>query len=171
MPGPDEELSYLAGNWKIFQKLNRHRYSTDDLCTSYYACRTMRSLGYENPLMLDIGCGLGSVLMTNAWQFPKGICVGIEAQRDRYDMALRSVEYNIGEDEGRIRVINADLREVSEEARGVCAAHHQCGYDLVTGTPPYFPPTTGATPGCLESAGCLFELRGGVEDYCRAAAL
>jgi tRNA1Val (adenine37-N6)-methyltransferase len=182
-PGPDEELSYLVGNWKIFQKLDRHRYSTDDLCTSYYACLAMKQLGYESPLMLDIGCGLGSVLMTNAWQFPSALsCVGIEAQLDRYECALRTVEYNVGRtacagDGGRdggggrdIRVIHADLREASPEAQAVCEAHHHQGFDLVTGTPPYFPPATGVTPGCEESSGCLFELRGGVEEYCRAAA-
>ena len=133
--------------------------------------------------MLDIGCGLGSVLMTNAWQFPDAAaCVGIEAQKDRYDMALRSVEYNIGgaSNEGlgegvsgraRVKVFNADLRELCMGATDECVVNGQIGYDLVTGTPPYFPMATAAVPGCGESSGCLFELRGGVEDYCAAAAL
>ena len=34
----DEELCYLIGNWKIYQRLDRHRYSTDDLVTSWFAC-------------------------------------------------------------------------------------------------------------------------------------
>lgn len=57
-PRDDEELCYLValsdlapysvfiicvdfdqvGKWKIFQKLDRHRYSTDDLVTSWIAC-------------------------------------------------------------------------------------------------------------------------------------
>ena len=43
--------------------------------------------------------------------------------------------------------------------------------DVVTGTPPYFDPGQLAHPACRESAGCLFELRGGVEEYCEAASL
>lgn len=48
-----------------------------------------------------------------------------------------------------------------------CAA---CGVDLVTGTPPYFPVARGGLPPCEESAACLFEVRGGVEEYCAAAS-
>lgn len=173
-PGPDEELSYLAGNWKIFQKLDRHRYSTDDLCTSFYACQTVRLLGYESPLVLDIGCGLGSVLLTNAWQLPSATCVGIEAQRDRYELAVRSVEYNTGcavaGQAERVKVIHGDLREVNPVAeRKTETETVHLGYDLVTGTPPYFPPATAAATCCVESSGCLLELRGGVEEYCQAA--
>lgn len=43
-------------------------------------------------------------------------------------------------------------------------------FDIITGTPPYFDPSQRAHPPCIESAGCLFELRGGVEEYCAAAA-
>jgi len=172
----DEELSYLIGHWKIFQKLDRHRYSTDDLCTSYYACKTLKEMQIENPLILDIGCGLGSVLLTNAWQFPSSTCIGIEAQKDRYELALRSVEYNIGSDSGsvdsRIQVYNEDLRNTSSSKAKTIATTNPngYGYDLITGTPPYFPANTGATPICYESSGCLFELRGGVEDYCKTAS-
>ena len=49
-------------------------------------------------------------------------------------------------------------------------SHEHSQFDLITGTPPYFPSGQGAMPACQESAGCLFELRGGIEDYANAAA-
>jgi hypothetical protein len=53
--------------------LDRHRYSTDDLVTSWYACQHTQLYGYNNEdslNVLDMGCGLGSVLLSNAWQLP-----------------------------------------------------------------------------------------------------
>lgn len=32
--------------------------------------------------LLDLGCGNGSVLMMNAWQYPEAECVGIEARKE-----------------------------------------------------------------------------------------
>jgi tRNA1(Val) A37 N6-methylase TrmN6 len=165
----DEELCYLVGNWRIYQRLDRHRYSTDDLVTSWLACSEARILGYKTPSVLDLGCGLGSVLLSNSWQFPEATCVGIEAQNDRYRSALRSVNYNIGvypNEQRRIQVLNMDLREASLST----IETFPDGFDLITGTPPYFPQGQGATPSCFESAGCLFELRGGVEEYCSTAS-
>lgn len=52
-------------------------------------------------------------------------------------------------------------------------------FPIITGTPPYFEADKaaqkglengGALPGDFESAGCLFELRGGIEAYAAAAA-
>mmetsp|Transcript_12861 Transcript_12861/g.19338 ORF Transcript_12861/g.19338 Transcript_12861/m.19338 type:complete len:446 (-) Transcript_12861:147-1484(-) len=163
----DEELSYLIGNWKIFQKLGRHRYSTDDLVTSYFAMQEARALGYESPTMLDMGCGLGSVLLCNAWFFPESLCVGIEAQYDRYEQANRSISFNVGEfpvHQTRVRVLQGDLR-VND-----LLELQPTGFDVVTGTPPYFNPNLLGQPGCKETAACLFEVRGGVEEYCAAAA-
>ena len=166
--GGNEELSYLTGKWRIFQKLKTHRYSTDDIMTSYLACRELKALHLENPKILDIGCGLGSVLMMNAWQIPDATCVGIEAQHDRYLLAIRSVEYNLGTfgiNQNRVSVVYGDIRDFSipELGRSSC-------YDLITGTPPYFDKTLLGQPGCIETASCLFEHRGGVEDYCQTAS-
>lgn len=166
--GDDEELSFLVGNWKIFQKLGRHRYSTDDLVTTWIACNEAKRLKFKDPLLLDIGCGLGSVLLSNAWQLPDAICVGLEAQEDRFSQALRSIAYNVGyfpSEQSRIYAYHHDLREQLP----LISASYPHGFDIVTGTPPYFAPHLSGQPGCIETAGCLFELRGGVEDYCAAA--
>jgi len=160
--GDREELSYLVGNWRIIQRIDRHRYSTDDLVTSYIACREIRRLGLPCRRTLDIGCGIGSVLLMNAWQLPaEAVCIGIEAQYERHSLAARSIEYNMGIQD-RVSVYHGDLRDLS--------LLPDADFDLITGTPPYFPGDQSAQPGCIESAGCIYEHRGGVESYCHAAA-
>lgn len=91
-----------------------------------------------------------------AWRFPQASCLGIEAQEVSFELAKRSVRYN-GVD-GRVEVRRGDFR--SEPLEPV--------YDLVTGTPPYFPPGTGTESQKVQAAPARFEHRGGVEAYCEA---
>lgn len=146
----DEELNYLTGNWKIFQKINKHRYSTDDLVTSWLATNESTRIGYNSTInmnILDMGCGIGSVLMSNSWSLPFANCIGVEAQLDRYEMAKRSIKYNIGENNNRIKVINGDLRN---EDLIHSLINDNCGFDLITGTPPYFPSSQGGMPNDIQ---------------------
>ena len=171
-PNDDEELCYLTGNFKVFQHLCHHRYSTDDLLTSYYAYHALKriysqlnnSIESSSIKYLDIGCGLGSVLLSTSWLLsnnPNVTSTGVETQMSRYNLCQRNIYYNYGYDAGiRINVINCDLRRLELQHR----------FDLITGTPPYFKSDIKHEyPDSMESAGCLFELRGGVEEYITAA--
>ncbi len=156
-PAADEDLSYLAGDWRLFQKRAGHRWSMDDLMTAWVA---VRDLDAAAPLRaLDLGCGLGSVLLLVAWRLPCAEVTGIEAQPERAAMARRSIAYDgVAE---RCRVVDGDLRELPAELHD---------FDLVTGTPPYFPRGTGVESPAPGVAPCRFEVRGGVEDYLAVAA-
>jgi L-aminopeptidase/D-esterase-like protein len=71
-----------------------HRWSTDDLVTGWLAGEAVAAAraaagaaagaGAGAPRWparcLDLGCGIGSVLLMVAWQFPGAACLGIEAQ-------------------------------------------------------------------------------------------
>lgn len=50
----DEDLSYLTGNWRLFQKIDKHRYSTDDLVVSWISVQKAKSIGLANPTYLGI---------------------------------------------------------------------------------------------------------------------
>ena len=179
-PEAGEELCALLGHWRIFQRVGGHRWSTDDLVTAYVAGQAWAASRAEHALppgpprrCLDLGCGIGTVLQMVAWQFPGARCVGVEAQELSAAMARRSIRYNGAEE--RCRVERGDIRSFQ----------HPDGdeglFDLVTGTPPYFPvlfddasgaavPGIGGMPSCEQSAPARYEFRGGVDAYCAAAA-
>lgn len=154
-PAADEDLSYLTGDWRIFQKRRGHRWSLDDLVTAWVATRERDP---ARPIRaLDLGCGLGSVLLAVAWRLPRADVTGVEAQADRAALGVRSIAYNGAAD--RCRIVIGDLREVTPPGP----------FELITGTPPYFPRGTGIESALPHAAPCRFELRGGVEDYLAAA--
>ncbi len=161
-PADDEDLCLLSGDWRIFQKQRGHRWSLDDLVTAWVAANAMQRAELSAPRRaLDLGCGLGSVLMMIAWRFPTADVVGLEAQPERAAMARRSLAYNGAAD--RCRVLDGDLRDsLPAELDGP--------FELVTGTPPYFPRGAGTESLTPQVAPCRFELRGGIEEYLAAAA-
>nr|MBA3819178.1 methyltransferase [Deltaproteobacteria bacterium] len=158
-PEADEDLCFLSGDWRLFQKQDGHRWSLDDLVTAWIATRRQDPMRAMRAL--DLGCGLGSVLLMVAWKLPAAELVGIEAQADRAAMGRRSIAYNGVT--GRCRIVDGDLREVEPVALGEGA------FTLVTGTPPYFPRGTGTESAKPHALPCRFEVRGGVEDYLAVA--
>jgi tRNA1Val (adenine37-N6)-methyltransferase len=152
-PQAGEDLCFLAGDWRILQRTDGHRYSLDDLVTAHFATVVARPRRY-----VDLGCGIGSVLMFVAWRFPEAQGLGVEAQPVSAGMARRSLAWNGASHRCEVRL--GDFREV--EISGT--------FDLVTGTPPYFPRGTGVESGSIQRGPCRFEHRGGVEAYCEKAA-
>jgi tRNA1Val (adenine37-N6)-methyltransferase len=159
-PGADEDLAYLAGDWRLFQPRVGHRWSLDDLVTADLALEA--APGASD--VIDLGCGLGSVLLLLAWRLPAATLVGLEAQAARAARARRSIRFNGVA--GRCRVAEGDLRADLGAVRAMVPA----GAALVTGTPPYFPPGTATAAIDDEAAACRIEARGGVEAYLAAAA-
>ncbi len=158
MPGIDETLDAFAGHWRIFQLRHGHRYSTDDMLAAWYAVTTCRDLGFQPRQALDLGCGIGSVGLFVAWSFPDLTITGIEAQAISAALARRSIRYNGVQD--RVTVLDGDLRSGLPEGP----------FDLITGSPPYWDPADGTLSDAPQKAPCRFEQRGGVEEYCLAAA-
>jgi tRNA1(Val) A37 N6-methylase TrmN6 len=158
-PREGEDLCYLAGDWRILQQVNGHRWSLDDLVTAWVAANVVAA---RPPVRLaDLGCGIGTVLMLLAWRFPAADGVGIEAQAASVDLARRSLAWN-GAD-GRCTVRHGDFRDPS-------LAPEAGAFDLMTGTPPYLTPGHATASHRAQCGPCHFEERGGVEAYCTTAA-
>lgn len=156
-PHCGEDLCYLTGDFRILQRTGGHRWSLDDLLTAHFAVESVDAGAIRR--FCDLGCGIGSVLMMLAWSFPGAHGEGLEAQDASVDLARRSLAVN-GIDE-RCTVQHGDLR----------TAHEPAGpFDLVTGTPPYLPIETATGSSDGQRLACRLETRGGIEDYCRAAA-
>jgi len=158
-PAEGEDLCYLAGDFRILQRVDGHRWSADDLVTAWVAAETVVS----NPprRIIDLGCGIGTVLLFLAWRYPLARVSGVEAQEISAGMARRSLAWNGVDD--RCNVHFGDLRdETLVDKFGLV--------DLVTGTPPYLPIGTGVESSRVQCGPCRFEWRGGVEDYALAAS-
>lgn len=157
-PGPGEDLCFLSGNFRLFQRQDGHRWSLDDLATAWFATQLMPQ---PPATFLDLGCGIGSVLMMLAWRFPSAHGVGIEAQTLSAGLARRSLCYNgLAQ---RVSLFEGDFRDKPP------ALQNQV-FDLITGTPPYFADGAGIQSDKPQCAPCRFEHRGGVQEYCRVAA-
>ena len=155
-PRPGEDLVHLSGDWRLLQLARGHRWSLDDLATAWFAAAQCDA---PPARLLDLGCGIGAVLLLLAWRFPAARGLGVEAQAASVALARRSIAWNGAE--SRCAVVAGDLRALPAVAGR---------FDLVTGTPPYLPPGTGTQPARAHQTGCHFEERGGIESYCAAAA-
>jgi tRNA1(Val) A37 N6-methylase TrmN6 len=111
--------------------------------------------------VLDLGSGIGSVGMIAAWRLPGARVVTIEAQEASVRLARKSAAYNGIESRYEIRL--ADFR--NHEALGPTEL-----FDLVLGSPPYFPVGSGIEGDHPQKVACRFEVRGDVQDYARIAA-
>jgi len=238
-----ETLSFLCGDWRILQLADGHRWSIDDHATALVALQEARRLlllppegrpeapagGARAPLRpslrtLDLGCGVGSVLLMTSWGLLGGgglgdaaspsyspaagrrslsVGVGIEAQAASAALARRSAEHNLGRGQRGVVVVEGDLRDAATRRRAAAeamaaeallSASSSCSslcslspppsaggpppppdrplaiFDLVTGTPPYIVPGAGALSARPQKGACCVETRGGVEEYCAAAA-
>lgn len=150
----------LTRDFRVWQRIGGHRFSADDMVTAkvaFEARPTARTV-------CDLGCGLGSVLLQLAWSLPDARLVGVEAQAVSYALLTRNVARN--DVSGRVAIHHGDLRDDP-----VLATLEAAGpFELVTGTPPYFPPSTALDAEDEQRAFARIEYRGGVEVYLAAAA-
>jgi tRNA1(Val) A37 N6-methylase TrmN6 len=154
---PGETLDAISGHFRLFQLEDGHRFSTDDILTAWYGT----SWAPSAQRVLDLGSGLGTVGMIAAWRLPGASFVTVEVQADSVRLARKSARYNGLDDRYAIR--EGDFRDPSllgEDER----------FDLVLGSPPYFPPGTGVAGDHPQKVACRFELCGDVNDYARVAA-
>jgi tRNA1Val (adenine37-N6)-methyltransferase len=158
VPRRGEDLCYLSGDWRIFQRLDCHRWSLDDLVTAGFAAGRAST---PTARIADLGCGIGSVVLMLAWRFPGARLVGVEAQQTSVDLARRSVAWN-GAD-ARVEIRHGDLRDAS-------VVPEAGAFDLVTGTPPYLLPGEDTESRRSQCGPCRFTHRGTIEDYARTAA-
>ena len=153
----DETLDAISGHYRIFQLRHGHRFSTDDVLTAWYGT----SWAPWARTVLDLGSGIGSVGMIAAWRLQGARFVTLEAQEESVRLARKSAQYNGLTDRYAIR--HGDFREP-----GAFAPDER--FDLVLGSPPYFPVGTGIEGDHPQKVACRFELRGDVADYARVAA-
>lgn len=158
-PQAGEDLCYLTGEWRILQRVGGHRWSLDDLVTAWVAATERRAAPPDR--ILDLGSGIGAVLLMLAWRLPRARLVGIEAQAVSLDLARRSLLWNGAADRCEMRL--GDFRDPA-------TLPERRAFELITGTPPYLPRGTATESPRIQWGPCHIEHRGGIEAYCHAAA-
>jgi tRNA1(Val) A37 N6-methylase TrmN6 len=99
--------------------------------------------------------------MIAAWRLVGARFVTVEAQEESVRLARKSALWN-GLTE-RFEIRQGDFREA-----GVLRNDER--FDLVLGSPPYFPLGTGVEGDHPQKVACRFEMRGDISDYCTLAA-
>jgi tRNA1(Val) A37 N6-methylase TrmN6 len=153
---PDTTLDALAGHFRLFQYAKGHRFSTDDLLVAWYA--TVNAPHAAR--VLDLGSGIGSVGMTAAWRLPGSRFVTVEAQDISVALAKKSAAFNGLT--ARYEIREGDFRDAS-----VLRDDEQ--FELVMGSPPYFPLEDGVHGDHPQKIACRFEVRGDISHYCATA--
>ena len=152
----------LTGAYRIWQRKRGHRFSLDDVLTAREA---LRAAADPVPRYVDLGCGIGSVLLmvhyalTRKGDEPR--VFGVEAQELSYGIALQ----NIARNNVSASILHGDLRELELASVSQALGGRPT---LVTGTPPYMPPGTSTPSPDSQRAHARVELRGGIEDYLSA---
>jgi tRNA1(Val) A37 N6-methylase TrmN6 len=154
---PGETLDAISGFFRLFQLKDGHRFSTDDVLTAWYGT----SLCPSARTMLDLGSGIGSVGTIAAWRLPGARLVSVEAQEESVRLARKSARWNGLTDRYEIR--RGDFRNA-----GILRDEEH--FDLVLGSPPYFPSGSGPEGNHPQKIACRFEMRGDIADYCATAA-
>jgi tRNA1(Val) A37 N6-methylase TrmN6 len=152
-----ETLDYLCGHFRIFQYAKGHRFSVDDLMTAWYGttwCPCPSRIA-------DLGSGIGSVGMVAAWRCPGAVVHTLEAQEISLRLARKSVRYNGLEK--RYFLHQGDLRDPK-------LFDGEVPFDLVLGSPPYWPVGARLEAAHPQATQARLEARGDVGDYARAAS-
>jgi len=156
-PEEGETLDHISGHFRLFQYAKGHRYSVDDLLTAWFGtqwCPSARRIA-------DLGSGIGSVATAAAWRCPGARLVTVEAQAISVRLARKSAAFNGLLD--RVDIREGDLRDPE-----VLAGEEP--FDLVLGTPPYWPVGTRMEASHPQAIPARLEVRGAIADYALAAA-
>jgi tRNA1Val (adenine37-N6)-methyltransferase len=147
----------IAGTLRIWQRRRGHRYSLDDVLTAWVAAQAKP----DAARVLELGSGIGSVLLMLCHKLAEAHFFAIEAQHESFALLARNVAENGLA--ARVTLLHADLRHaLRPDQHGV--------FDLITGTPPYVAPDRATPSPDSQRRFARQELRGGVEDYVAVAS-
>ena len=118
-------INYLLGykDLKIVQDTDMFNFSLDSVLLPNFV-----KINKNTKNILDIGCGNAPIPLILSTKTSANI-VGVEIQKDVYEMALESVKINNLED--RITIINQDINDYFKEVETDT-------FDVITCNPPFF---------------------------------
>ncbi len=120
-----EVLNDLVGykNLKIFQNKEWFTFSLDSILLPNFV-----TLNKNIETIIDLGCGNAPIPLILSTK-TKAKIIGVEIQKDSYDLAKKSVEYN--HLENQITLLHLDMKQLKDY-------YSSDSIDVITCNPPYF---------------------------------
>ncbi len=120
-----EILNDLVGykDLKIFQNTDWFSFSLDSILLPNFV-----TLNKNIKLIMDLGCGNAPIPLILSTK-TKAKIIGVELQKDSYELARKSVEYNHLEDQ--INLLHLDMKQLTNY-------YPSDSIDVITCNPPYF---------------------------------
>lgn len=117
--------NYLLGykNLRIIQDTDMFNFSLDSVLLPNFITIPKKIIR-----VLDIGCGNAPIPLILSTKTDSKI-IGVEIQKEVYDLAKESVAIN--NKESQIEIINADINELVED-------WESCSFSVITCNPPFF---------------------------------
>ena len=105
-PAPDETLTILCHeSLKLLQKKGAYRFSLDPILLANFIALK------KQERMLDIGTGCGIIPIYMSKQYPDNSLVGVEIQKELFNLAVKNVRLNGCEN---VQVLHGDIRTVAK---------------------------------------------------------
>jgi tRNA1Val (adenine37-N6)-methyltransferase len=124
---PNETLTVLCGErLRLLQGRNAYRFSIDPILLANFAHLKKRER------MLDIGTGCGIIPLYMALRYPENTLMGIEIQKELFDLAERNLQLNEAANVGFLQ------GDVKTDAKTLPVP-----FDVVVSNPPYVKKRTG----------------------------
>lgn len=120
-----EVLNDLVGykNLKIYQNSDWFTFSLDSVLLANFV-----TINPKTKKILDLGCGNAPIPLILSTK-TKASIVGVEIQKDSYDLATKSVLYN--HLENQIQLYNIDMKKLKD-------IYESDSFDVIVCNPPYF---------------------------------
>ena len=109
--------------YKIYQDTDMFCFSLDSILLANFV-----TINKNINSIMDIGCGNAPIPLVLTTKTNAKI-IGIEIQKDVYNLSIDSVRYN--KLDNQIRIINADINNLYKE-------YESDSFDVITCNPPYF---------------------------------
>ena len=147
-----DDLQYK--NLKILQDTDGFRFGIDSVLLTEFA-RDIK----KGARILDLGTGTGILgILLSKKVYPKEI-VGVEKQKEVYEMATRSIKLNKIEDV--FKIINSDIKDIKLEKNY---------FDAVVTNPPYKKLGTGISGTNEKQTISRFETTANLDDWIRVSS-
>lgn len=109
---------------KIIQRPDAFNFSLDSTLLADFVTIQKRDRN-----IIDLGCGNGYIPIFLTLRTSDAKIIGVELQKDIYDLAIRSVKMN--QLENQVMIINANIKDIYKNLGISC-------FDVITCNPPYF---------------------------------